>query len=68
MENLIKDLSVTEFKEMINDAVTQAFRNLIITEEMEMQEDIDEYIKAKSFGSEPIPFEQAFNEIESVQL
>ena len=68
METLIKDLSVSEFKEMINDAVTQAFKNLIMTEDIEMQKDIDEYIKAKSFRSEPIPFEQAFNEIESVQL
>ena len=68
METLIKDLSVSDFKELINDAVRQAMREFKISDDQEEQLDIEEYLKAKSFKSELIPFDIAFREIEKAVL
>jgi len=57
METMIRDISVSDFKEIINDAVRQAIKESKISEDYEDSLDVDEYLKAKSFPSELIPFQ-----------
>lgn len=60
----VKDLTVKQLKELITIYVHQALKDIKIANIDEDELDYQEYLYAKSFPSNPIPFEAAFQEIE----